>query len=183
VNKRERVLAVATGGVLVLALGISLVEPALDHWKDLADERAELEDALARSRDMAERLPELRLERAALDARLRSDVGEAVVPGLVALVRELSREAGFLPTSLRFLRAEPLDPRQPDGPFAEVRFDLRARTTLQKVTQFGVLLAASERPLRVVSLTLTPRSQGEGLEVNMSLAALVPADEFEEGAR
>ena len=101
----------------------------------------------------------------------------------MAFIRELSREAGFEPTSLRFLRAEPLDPRNSDGPFAELRFDLRARTGLDKLTRFSVLLAASDRPLRVIALTVTPRSQGDGLEANISLAALAPADELLEGAR
>lgn len=186
-NARERVL----GGITAAVLGVAgvyslLLEPAWTRWTEADQQARVLESALLRERAQADGLERVRGERAALDARLRpADADPATA--FVAHARALTREAGFEPGTLRFLGARPLTddtkrrgPRDEAAPFAELSFELRARTTLEKLTDFLVRLAASERPVRVAALGLTPRPGSADLEVDLSLVALAPADVVEQ---
>lgn len=182
-NQRERVLAGVTAAVLGVGGFYTLVlEPAWTRWSDADQQARVLEGALARERAQADGLDRVRATRAALDARLRPAEGDPST-AFVAHARALSGEAGFEPTALRFMGARPLadetkraGAKDEAAPFAELSFELRARTTLDKLTDFLVRLAASERPVRVASLGVTPRPGSSDLDVDLGLVALAPAD-------
>lgn len=192
-NARERRLAIVTAAVLGAGGGWALViEPAWARWSQAAAQARSLERALEAERTIADGLDRLRAERLALDERLRpaSSAGtDGVVPAFLAHVRALGKDSGFEPSTLRFLGARPLlqadaakrrGARDERPPFAELTFELRARTTLDKLTDFLVRLAAEDRPVRVASLGITPRTSGNAeLDVDLGLVALAPADVLE----
>lgn len=193
-NARERRLAVITAAVLGVGGGWGLVlEPAWARWSQADAEARSLERALEAERSVAQELDALRAERLALDERLRPEASagpDGVVPAFLAHVRALGKESGFEPSTLRFLGARPLveaDAQKRRGaakdekpPFAELTFELRARTTLAKLTDFLVRLASEDRPVRVASLGITPRTGGGSeLDVDLGLVALAPAEVLE----
>lgn len=190
-NARERSLAIATAAVLGVGGGWAFVlEPAWTRWSQADDQAASLERALAAERAVADGLDGLRARRLALDERLRPEASvghDGVVPAFLAHVRALGKESGFEPSTLRFLGARPLvegDKKRGAAtderpPFAELTFELRARTTLDKLTDFLVRLAAEDRPVRVASLGITPRTGGSELDVDLGLVALAPAEVLE----
>lgn len=180
------------GAITAAVLGVGgvyglLLEPAWARWQDADEQAVVLEQAVVRERAQAEGIDALRKARADLDQQLRpvalSGVEHGVVPAFLAHIGSLSRGAGFEPSTFRFLGARPLiegDARKARDAvpvFAELSFELKARTTLVRLTDFLVKLAASERPVRVASLGITPRS-GSGAEVDLdlNLVALAPTD-------
>jgi hypothetical protein len=184
VTGRERTLALVTGIVLGVggAYGL-LLEPAWTRWQEADEQALLLEDAVAREREQAASLDRVRAEREALEDRLGGLAsGQALVPAFLAHVRALTRQAGFEPGTLRSLGARPLveDGKRPArdevAPFAELSFELRARTTLERLTDFLVRLAAGDKPVRVAGLSLTPRQGATDLEVEVTLVALAPRE-------
>lgn len=193
-SPRERAIAAVTGlvlgGALVWTLG---VEPALAAYGRDGDRLESLEKLIATERALVAKLegtadrPGLRGRRELLERRLRPEAAVGHVPGFVAAIRSLSRTAGFEPASIRFVRAQPIlepaaGPGQTPKPsaFAELRFELKARTSLEALHKFLVALCAVERPARVVSLSLAPRTDGPDLEVDLSILALAPRDALQE---
>lgn len=180
-SPREKRLALVTAAVVgAYLLWVVAAAPLLDDLARLDEQAGVTEQALERDRALRERLGVLKDERDALEAALRPPAGEGVVPWFLDHVRDLSRASGFEPTSLRYVRAEPLG--EADGPFAELRFELRASVGLDDLQPFLIRLAASERPVRVVSLSVSPRPGGDGeaLEVALGLSALAPREVLEE---
>ena len=178
---RERSLALLTG--LVLGGGLLwgvVLEPTWERWEKLEEERALLEEAVVRDKARVADLPRLQEARATLDANLRPPEEAGTAPWFAAHLRALTQESGFEPTSLRFLSTQPLvgegGQRGAAPPFQELRFELRARTSLDKLQDLLLRLVASRRHVRVASLTLTPWKQSELLEANLSLVALAPLD-------
>jgi hypothetical protein len=184
-NARERTLAIATAGVLAIGGAWSLVlDPMLTRWSDLGAKERTLEDEVSRAQQMRNNASRLKHERDALDQRLQTG-DQAVVPAFLAHVRGLTRGAGFEPQNLRYLAARPLGAdekpvargqKAPVAPFAELSFQLQARTTLDRLQSFLVDLAASDHPVRVAGLSLTPRPGGAELDIDLSLVALAPRD-------
>lgn len=184
-NAREQKLAIATavivgGGLLIT----QVLEPAVKSWRDLQAQAGVLEDAVQRDRELSAKLPKLVKQRKALSDSLRPPQGTGLIPWFIRHVRSTTEKSGFSPASLRFVSTRPLEERQAKGrareaakgPFAELRFELKATTSLQKLQDFLVRLADSKRHVRVVSLALTPPKRGLQLEANMSLVALAPID-------
>lgn len=193
-NARERRLAIATGAVLLVGGGWGLViDPAWARWSQADLQVKSLERALEAERSIADGLDGLRAERLALDERLRPEASvgpDGVVPAFLAHVRALGKDSGFEPSTLRLLGARPLleaeaakrrGAKEEKPPFAELTFELRARTTLDKLTDFLVRLASEDRPVRVASLGITPRTGGSELDVDLGLVALAPAEVLESG--
>ncbi|MBX3467814.1 MAG: hypothetical protein KF878_13095 [Planctomycetes bacterium] len=188
-NARERTLAIVTGVAVAAGGGWGLlVQPAWERWT-MADAQARgLEKALEAEESLARGLDRSRKERLELDARLRPEGGEGsaglLAAAFLAHVRALGKASGFEPSTLRQLGARPLfqgdkrrAARDEKPPFAELTFELRARTTLDKLTDFLVRLADSDRAVRVTSMSVTPRPGGGGeLDVDLGLVALAPAD-------
>lgn len=193
-SPRERAIAAVTGlvlgGALLWTVGI---DPAMTAYGKDGDKLASLERLVAAERGLVARLegktdePGLRARREALERRLRPEDRVGHVPGFVAAVRSLSRTAGFEPSSIRFVRAQPVlepaaGPGQPPraSAFAELRFELKARTSHDRLHKFLVALTAGERPARVVSLSIAPRTDGSDLDVDLSLLGLAPRDALQE---
>lgn len=187
---REKKIAVATAAVLTVGGVYSLLlEPAWARWQD-ADALAQVREvSIVRERAQAEGLDALRQARADLDAQLRpvaqtGDLEEhGIVPAFLAHIGSLTRGAGFQPSTFRFLGAQPLvegDARKARDAvpvFAELTFELKARTTVVRLTDFLVKLAASDRPVRVASLGIAPRTGGGAeVDVDLNLVALAPTD-------
>jgi hypothetical protein len=185
VNARERTLAIATAAVLVVGGGWGLlIEPAWGRWQDAGSRARGLEAALERMRSLRDSLPALQEDRAALDARIGAARSEEVATAFIAELRALTKQAGFEPTTLRSLGGRPLEQGEKkrgapaeQAPFTEVSFELKARTTLDKLTDLLVLLAGTPRPVRVVSLSLSPRQASPDLEIEVGLVALGPRPE------
>ena len=178
---RERGLAIATGSVLAgAAVFLGWLEPRYQAWKELDDQAAVLEQALERDRERAASVRALADAREELDALLQTPGGASVVPAFIAHIRSLSAGAGFEPEALRYLSAEPLGS---GSPFAELRFELRAKTEPKRLTAFLVALVASERPVRVASVSVTPEPTGEDVDVSLSLLALVPSSVLREATQ
>ncbi|MCO5170308.1 MAG: type II secretion system protein M [Planctomycetes bacterium] len=186
---RERTLGIVTGVALALGGGWSLlIQPAWERWTRADAQARSLEQALEAERALARGLDRARKERQELDARLRPEGGEAsaglLAAAFLAHVRALGKASGFEPSTLRQLGARPLfqgdkrrGARDEKPPFAELTFELRARTTLDKLTDFLVRLADSDRAVRVSSIAVTPRPGGGAeLDVDLGLVALAPAD-------
>lgn len=197
-NAREKriagVTAAVVGAGLLWVLGL---EPAWAAWAREGDRLTSLQELVRRERELQAELKGLREQRQVLAERLSPGHAEGAIAGFAAFVRGLSRGAGFEPASLRFVRAQALvEPGEaapasrsaaaaaaatPRGsPFAELRFELRARTSLKALHEFLLKLAASERPVRVVALGISPRSDGPDLDVDMSLIALAPREALRE---
>lgn len=195
-NAREKriagVTAAVVGAGLLWVLGL---EPAWAAWTREGDRLTSLQELVRRERELQAELKGLREQRQVLAERLSPGHAEGAIAGFAAFVRGLSRGAGFEPASLRFVRAQALvEPGEaapasrsaaaaaaPRGsPFAELRFELRARTSLKALHEFLLKLAASERPVRVVTLGISPRSDGPDLDVDMSLLALAPREALRE---
>lgn len=171
-GRRERTLAVVTGVVVLGGLTWSqLVEPTWARRASLEEQVFLQEQALARDVIQQRKLVRLRAELLELEESLLPPVGVGPVPWFLSHLEELGRDASFVPSSLRFLRAEPLGQ---DGPYAELRFELRAQSTFEQLEAFLVRLAASPRHVRVVGLGLTPRRGGGDIDVNLTLVALAP---------
>ncbi len=194
-SPRERILLGVTvavvGGALTLTLG---VEPAVTRWRELSAERARLEEEVERDRALAAALRDLVHERRALLGSLEPPEGQALVPWLIDHLRDLTREAGFEPAALRYVSGRPLPAPAPTagsasgsraeaGPFAELRFELEARTTLERLQRFCVALAASDRAVRVAAVSLAPERAGADLTANLTLVALAPASAAQEAGR
>jgi hypothetical protein len=189
VTPREKKIAVATAAVLTVGgvYGL-LLEPAWARWQEADDQAVVLEQAVVRERTQAEGIDALRKARADLDAQLRpvatiGDLEHGIVPAFLAHIGTLTRGAGFEPSTFRFLGARPLiegDARKARDAvpvFAELTFELKARTTVVRLTDFLVKLAASDRPVRVASLGIAPRSgAGSEVDVDLNLVALAPTD-------
>ncbi|RMG19112.1 MAG: hypothetical protein D6731_00260 [Planctomycetota bacterium] len=171
-SARERRLAVATLAVVLLAGFVSLfVEPAWRRWTLASGQLAALEEANRRARAQGERLPALREELFRLEEGLLPPAGVTLQAWILRHLESLGAEAEFEPSSLRYLRADPLG----ESPYAELRFDLRARASAEQLQEFLLRLAASPRQVRVASLKLTPSARDpEVLDVALTLVALAP---------
>ncbi|MBL4850180.1 MAG: hypothetical protein JKY65_32025 [Planctomycetes bacterium] len=172
---RERRIAHATwillGGGLLLT---QVVEPGWKRYRDLSQEHELAEGILDRERALATRVVTLVKRRQELQETLAPKEG-SLVPWLMGHVRELSQEAGFKPRSLRFVSAQPLGDAKKAGAFLELKLELRTKTSPKKLQDFLVRLAASERHVRVRSLTTVPDPKGR-IEATLLLLALVPRD-------
>lgn len=195
-NARERTLGIATlvvvgGG----ALWLMLVEPAWKQVESLDEQVRTLEKAVERERSAKDSVSRLKAEREALDLRLEPPPGQGAVPWFLDYVRGLTADAGFEPTNLRFIGARPILPagaaeagsRRNAEPaaaaFAELGFELQAKVTLERLQSFLVKLVGSDRPVRVTSVSLLPKTGSSDLEVNLSLAALAPRGMLDERER
>lgn len=185
---RERKIAVATAAVLTVGgvYGL-LLEPAWARWQAADEQALVLEQGVLRERAQADAIDALRQARADLDRQLRpvaqsGDLEHGIVPAFLAHIGSLTRGAGFEPSTFRFLGAQPLlqgDARRSRDAvpvFAELTFELKARTTVVRLTDFLVKLAASDRPVRVASLGIAPRTSGQEVDVDLNLVALAPTD-------
>lgn len=193
-NQRERRIATLTGAVLGLGLlWTQAIDPALAAFQAEGERLEGLRTLVGRERELCEQLEQKRQERAALAERLAPDTDGAeagAAAGFAAFVRGLSRAAGFEPGSLRFVRAQALAEAAPQAPgkppaaspFAELRFELRARTSLGALQKFLVQLTAAERPVRVVAMGVAPRSDSTDLDVDLTLLALAPREALREEA-
>lgn len=182
-NARERTLAITTGAVVGLALiWTQGLDPAWSRWQELDEQINVLEQAVQRDEELVGQLAKIRTDRFALEQSIQPLDGAGLIPSFIAHVRQLSHEAGFEPSSLRYVSARPLDEEQKgtgSSPFAELRFELRAKTEAKKLEEFHLLLVASPRHVRVVSLTLSPQ-KGNELDCSLSLATLAPSDVLEQ---
>lgn len=195
-NQRERRIATVTGVVVGLGLlWTQGIDPALAAYRAEGERLESLRTLVQRERELCESLEQKREQRATLAERLspaHTDGSESgAAAGFASFLRGLSRAAGFEPGSLRFVRAQaladatPLAPGQPPrpSPFAELRFELRARTQLGALQKFMIQLAAAERPVRVVALGVTPRTDSStDLDVDLTLLALAPREALREEA-
>lgn len=173
-NQRERILGIATATVLAVgAVWSELVEPTWDRWSQQDEERFVLEQAVARDRALRAELSAIGAERRELDTNLRPPESTGLVPWFIEHVRDVASQTKFAPTSLRYLR---MDPVGTAASYAELRFELRARATTEELQAFLVRLAASKRHVRVVALSVAPRKNSNSIEVDMTLAALAPGD-------
>lgn len=193
---REKKIAAVTAAVLTVGgvYGL-LLEPAWTRWQEADEQALVLEQAVVRDRAQAEGIDALRAARAELDAQLRpvahtGDLEHGVVPAFLSHIGALTRQAGFDPSTFRFLGAQPLtrgDARRARDAvpvFAELTFELKARTTVARLTDFLVKLAASDRPVRVASLGIAPRmGQGQEIDVDLNLVALAPTDVLDRKGR
>jgi hypothetical protein len=176
-NQRERMLASATGVVILGGLVFTqLIEPTITEWGQLSDQVFVQEQAVERDQIQQRKLARLREALLELEESLMPPVGVGPIPWFLSHIEELGREASFVPSSLRYLRAEPLG----NGPYAELRFELRAQATSSQLQAFLVQLASSPRHVRVVALGLTPQRGDGDLEVGLTLVALAPRDMLEE---
>jgi hypothetical protein len=179
-------LAIATGLVVGGALFLALIlEPTWSEHRELGEQVHTLEQAVLRERALHEQLEALEAERWALAVSLHPPEETPVIPWFIAHVRRLSREAGFEPSSLRYVNTRPLEwndasrsrGEAQETPFAELRFELKARTSLAMLQEFLVRLTASPRHVRVVALALAPKQSGsQELDANLSLVALAPRE-------
>lgn len=173
---REKSIALLTAGILGGALLLSeVVDPAIERYKGLI-ERQELNvGVLERERALSSRVSTLVKRRRVVQETLVPSEGESLLPWLMGHVRELTQEAGFKSRSLRFVSAQSLDGPTSKSPFVELRLELRVKTSPKKLQDFLVRLAASERHVRVRSLTTVPDPKGQ-VEATLLLLALAPRE-------
>lgn len=178
-NQREKRLAIATGLVLGGAfMFLQVLEPAWKRHEEQQEQRELVESALERERMLSSRIKTLIKRRQELEASLSPGEGESLLPWLMGHVRELAQAAGFQPSSLRFVSAQPLDgPAAKDaGPWTELKLELRVKTSAKELQEFLIRLAASERHLRVRALSMTPDKKGDQVETTILLLALAPRE-------
>lgn len=171
---REKTIALATGAILGSAFLLTqVVEPAWKRYQDLSTRHELNEGILERERALGSRVATLVKDRRAIESTLVAPEGESLLPWLMGHIRELSQAAGFKSRSLRFVSAQGLDGPTAKSPFVEVRLELRVKTSARKLQDFLVRLAASDRHLRVRSLTTVPDAKGQ-VEATLLLLALAP---------
>jgi hypothetical protein len=174
---RERRMAIVTGVIVVAGLLWSqAIEPTYVSWSEQAEHLSNLEQLASRDREASAKLRALGAERRELDDGLKPPAGQALVPWFIAHLRDVASDASFKASSLRYLRTEPIGKET----FAEVRFELRARSSSKELQAFLVRLAASPRHVRVVALGVSPRKSGDSLDIDMTVAALASPDALDE---
>ncbi len=173
---RERRLAIITGTVLLGGLlWTQIAEPAYKTLTQQGDDLYGLERLVNSDREASSKLRSLGAARRELEDSLRPPEGQTLVYWLIAHLRDVAGDASFSASSLRFLRTEPLG----EGTFAELRFEVRGRSSAKELQAFLIGLAASNRHVRVVALGVTPRRSGDSLDIDMTLAALASSDALE----
>lgn len=181
-NRRETVMAGATGFVVVSALAWTLVaRPTIERYRDARDRVEQLHVDLEKANALVKRKSELLGERAAIDRALSQDDalnGVAIQKGaaldaFLEHIRSLTKAAGFEAKELKYVRAEVLDS------YAELRFELRARAPLKQIQDFLVRMASSDWYLRAQALQVQPREDGT-IEVDFSLVGLASQDALED---
>ena len=174
-NQREKLIAVATGVLLGGGLLLTQVlEPGWARYQDLSTRHRQASRVLESERELVTRVAVLVKRRQKLQETL-APVEGSLLPWLLGHVRELSQEAGFTPRSLRFVSAQPLDAATKGETFLELKLELRTKTSPKKLQDFLVRLAASDRHVRVRTLTTVPDPKGE-VEATLLLLALAPRD-------
>ena len=177
-NQREKRLSIAT--VVILGGGFlfsQVVDPGLKRYQEQQDQQELVESALERERMLSSRIGTLIKRRQELEATLAPAEGESLLPWLMGHIRELAQEAGFKPSSLRFVSAQALDgPGKDEGPFVELKLELRVKTSPKELQEFLIRLAASPRHLRVRALSMTPDKKGDQVETTILLLALAPRE-------
>ena len=168
---REKLLAIAAG-VLVGGLVVSslIVQPIVTRFREANEQAESLQNDVDGARSMKERLPDTRRDWATEKTRLGGTADEAeAAQAFVGHIREICGKSGLVAGDLRFITVDGKDSLR------ELIFEMKVSTQLDKLTDFLEALAASERPVRVSAMSVTPdqRSQGRELRVDMRLAALI----------
>ncbi len=173
-NSREQILGAATLSVVVVAvLWTQAIEPMWKSLKSSEEQVSLLAESVVRDEIRERKLVRLKAERQELEATLMPPEGEALVPFLIGHLRELTQDAKLTTKSLRYLRPSPLGgTTDDDAPYAELRFELKARATSEELQSFLVRLAASPQHVRAVSMRLAPRKRSDKLDVDLTLVAL-----------
>lgn len=187
-NQREKRLALITGVVIGGGLLFTqVIEPTVTQHQELSEQRERLEGLLERERALAGRAATLVKRKREVWATLTPPAETSLVPWLMEHVRAEAAAAGFKPASLRFVSARPLGEgkgRKAVGrgatkePFLEVRLELRARVRFKELSDFLCRLASSDRHVRVRSLDLSPRKEGDQVDVQLELVALAPRESY-----
>lgn len=181
-KQSEKVLAGLTAGIIAsVGLWSWVVQPTIERWRAATEREESLQEKLGRWHTLVQRSPEIRGERQAVDIALTPPADETADPtngggdaiaGFLSHLASLTDAAGFKPSTLRYVRAEGFEP------YAELRFELKAKAPLARIHDFLVKMTASDWYLRAQSLSITPQSNGE-VEADMSLVALAKADSVE----
>ena len=119
---------------------------------------------------MKERLPDARREWTTEKQRLGGMADETeAAQAFVGHIREVCTKSGLVAGDLRFITVDGKESLR------ELIFEMKVETQLDKLTDFLDALAASDRPVRVSAMSVTPdqRSLGRQLRVDMRLAALI----------
>jgi len=184
VNQREMVMAAATGAIVVTALGWTfVVRPTIDRWTTARDRVETLREQASKAKTLLGRKAELETERARISHVLGADAvltaadfsnpRNSAHEAFLDHLDELTKASGFSAADLKYVRTEAYDA------YAELRFELRARAPLGKITDFLVRMTAGEAYLRVQAITIQPKDGGQ-VEADLSLVGLVSQDVLDE---
>jgi Tfp pilus assembly protein PilO len=166
VKKSEQVLALASSGIIAVAIGWAYaLKPTIDRWREASDKVATLEDTLTKEVALVARRSAIEADRAAIEKALEDPAGGSPIPSFLDHVQSLSDAAGFKPMSLRYVRQDKYEA------YSELRFELKARAPLSQLQDFLVKMTASVYYLRVHAITLNPRDDGT-VEAEFSLVGL-----------